>query len=79
MSKINCLELLEGRKIITNKRKNTCFYKIIHFSMQFSAVEIRFIVTTYLYSTFTNVLKGKYFFSKNVHSYRVCSFKIRKL
>ena len=30
--------------------------------MQFSAVEIRFIVTTYLYSTFTNDLKRKYFF-----------------
>ena len=43
--------------------------------MQFSAVEIRFIVTTYLYSTFTNDLKRKYFFSKNVQSYRVCSFK----
>ena len=43
--------------------------------MQFSAVENRFIVTTYLYSTFANDLKRKYFFSKNVHSYRVCSFK----
>ena len=43
--------------------------------MQFSAVEIRFIVTTYLYSTFANDLKRKYFFSKNVYSYRVCSFK----
>ena len=32
--------------------------------MQFSAVEIRFIVTTYLYSTFANDLKRKYFFSK---------------
>ena len=42
--------------------------------MQFSAVEARFIVTTYLYSTFANDLKRKYFFSKNVHSYRVCSF-----
>ena len=44
--------------------------------MQFSAVEIRFIVTTLLYSTFANDLKRKYFFSKNVHSYRVCSFKL---
>ena len=43
--------------------------------MQFSAVEIRFIVTTYLYSTFANDFKRKYFVSKNVHSYRVCSFK----
>ena len=32
--------------------------------MQFSALEIRFIVTTYLNSTFTNDLKRKYFFSK---------------
>ena len=32
--------------------------------MQFSAVEIRFIVTTYLYSTFANDLKRKYFFRK---------------
>ena len=32
--------------------------------MQFSAVEIRFIVTTQLYSTFTNDLKRKYFFRK---------------
>ena len=44
--------------------------------MQFSAVEIRFIVTIYFYSTFANDLKRKYFFSKNVHSYRVCSFKV---
>ena len=46
MLKINCLELLEGRKLLQTREKNTCFYKIIHFSMQFSAVEIRFIVTT---------------------------------
>ena len=32
--------------------------------MQFSTVEIRFIVTKYLYSTFANDLKGKYFFRK---------------
>ena len=44
--------------------------------MQFSTVEIRFIVTIYLYSTFANDLKRKYFFfSKNVRSNRVCSFK----
>ena len=43
--------------------------------MQFSAVEIRFIMTIYLYSTFANDLKRIFFFfSKNVHSYRVCSF-----
>ena len=44
--------------------------------MQFSTVEIRFNVTTLLYSTFANDLKRKYFFSKNVHSNRVCSFNI---
>ena len=32
--------------------------------MQFSAVEIRFIVTTYLYSTFANDFKRRYFFRK---------------
>ena len=32
--------------------------------MQFSAVEIRFIVTTLLYSTFANDLKRKDFFRK---------------
>ena len=51
--------------MITNKRKYTCFYKIIHFFMQFSAVEIRFIVTTLLYSTFANDLK-RFFFSKKM-------------
>ena len=35
-----------GTQIITSKRKNTCFYKIIHFSMQFSAIVNRFIVKT---------------------------------
>ena len=45
MLKINCLELL-GDANNYKQEKNTCFYKIIHFSMQFSAVEIRFIVTT---------------------------------
>ena len=44
--------------------------------MQFPTVEIRFIVTTLLYSTFANDLKRKYFFLKNVHSYRVCSFNM---
>ena len=69
--------IIGGTQIITNKKKYTCFYKIIHFFMQFSAVEIRFIVTTYLYSTFANDLKRIFFFFflKNVHSYRVCSFK----
>ena len=34
--------------------------------MQFSAVEIRFIVTIYLYSTFANDLKRKYFFFRKM-------------
>ena len=34
--------------MITNKRKNTCFYKVTHFPMQFSAIVNRFIVKTYL-------------------------------
>ena len=39
MLKINCLEFLEGRQIITNKRKNTFF--INH---EVSAAVNRFIV-----------------------------------
>ena len=35
-----------GTQIITNKGKYTCFYKIIHFAMQFSAIVHRFIVKT---------------------------------
>ena len=66
MSKINRLELLEG---------STCFYKIIHFSMPFSAVLNILIVKTQLNSTFTNDLKRKDFFSKNVLSYRLSLFK----
>ena len=50
------------------------FYKIIHFSMQFSAVLNMFIVKTYLNSIFTDDLKRNENFSKNVQSYRVCSF-----
>ena len=42
--------------------------------MQFSAVLNMFIVKTYLNSVFTNDLKRKENFSKNVQSYRVCSF-----
>ena len=57
------------------QEKNTLFDKIIHFSMQLSAVLNIFIVKTKLNSTFTNDLTRKEFFSKNVHSYRVCSFK----
>ena len=42
--------------------------------MQFSAIEYRFIVKTKLNSAFTNDLKRKEIFSKNVQSYRLCSF-----
>ena len=41
--------------------------------MQFSAIANRFIVKTKLNSTFTNDLKRKDFFSKNVHSCRLKS------
>ena len=47
--------------------------------MQFSAVLNMFIVKTYLNSIFTNDLKRKENFSKNVQSYRVCSFKLFSL
>ena len=47
--------------------KNTCFYKIIHLSIQFSAIVNRFIVKTKLTSAFTNDLKRKENYSKNVH------------
>ena len=43
--------------------------------MQFSAIVNRFIVKTQLNSAFTNDLKENIFFSKNVKSYRLCSFK----
>ena len=35
-----------GTQIITNKRKHTCFYKVIHFPVQFLAIVNRFIVKT---------------------------------
>ena len=54
---------------------NYLFYKIIHFSVQFSAVLNILIVKTYLNSIFTNNLKRKENFSKNVQNYRLCSFK----
>ena len=38
MLKLTCLKIIGGTQIITNKRKNAYFYKIIHFSMQFSAI-----------------------------------------
>ena len=44
--------------------------------MQFSAVLNIFIVKTSLNSIFTNDLKRKDFFSKNVHSYRPSLFKL---
>ena len=55
------LKIIGGTQIITNKRKNTCFYKIIYFSMQFSAIVNRCIVKTLLNSAFTNDLKRKMF------------------
>ena len=45
MLKINCLELLEGRKLLQTREKHL-FYQMIHFSMQFSAVLNMFIVRT---------------------------------
>ena len=51
--------MIGGTQIITNKRKIQLFDKIIHFSMQFSAVLNIFIVKTWLNSTFTNDLKRK--------------------
>ena len=59
MLKINCLELLEGRNNYKQEKKTTCFYKINHFSMQFSAVLNIFIVKKKLNFIFTNDLKGK--------------------
>ena len=43
--------------------------------MQFSATVNRFIVKTLLNSAFTNDLKRKEIFSKNVHSCRLRLFK----
>ena len=43
----------------TNNYQHTCIYKIIHFSVQFSAIVNRFIVKTKLNSTSTNDLKRK--------------------
>ena len=45
--------------MITDTSKTLLFYKIMHFSVQFSALVNRFIVKTYLNSTFTNDLKRK--------------------
>ena len=41
------------------QEKTHLFYKIIHFSVQVSAIVDRFIVKTLLNSTFTNDLKTK--------------------
>ena len=49
MLKMNCLELLEGRTFVNNykQEKTPVFvYKIIHFSMHFSAVLNMLIVKT---------------------------------
>ena len=52
-------------------------YKIIHFSVHFSAIVNIFIVKAYLISTSTNGLKRKYKISKNVHSCRLSLFNIQ--
>ena len=56
------------------QEKTHLFYKIIHFSVQFSAMVNRFIVKTLLNSTFTNDLKRKLKKSENVHSCRLSLF-----
>ena len=43
--------------------------------MQFLAIVNRFIVKTFLNSAFTNDIKRKDFFFKNVHSCRLSLFK----
>ena len=45
MLKMNCLELLEDANNY-QQEKTHMFYKMIHFSMQFSAEDNRFIVKT---------------------------------
>ena len=64
--------IIGGTQIIT--QKIYLFYKITHFSMQFSAIVNRFVVKTSLNSAFTNDFK-RFFFSKNVHSCRLSLFK----
>ena len=58
-----------------NNYQHTCFYKIIHFSVQFSAIVNRFIVKHNLILLLQVIekqnLKKK---SKNVHSCRLCIF-----
>ena len=39
-------KIIGGTQMITNKRKTHLFYKIIHLSVQFSAIMNRFIVKT---------------------------------
>ena len=57
--KIRQSRIIGGTQIISNKRNIHLFDKIIHFSMQFSAVLNIFIVKIELNSTFTNDLKRK--------------------
>ena len=47
--------------------------------MQFSAVLNIFIVKHSLILLLQMILKENKKFSKNVHSYRVCSFKLKKI
>ena len=76
MLKIDCLYNYWRDANNYQQEKNTCFYKIIHFSMQFSAIVNRFIVKTELNSAFTDDLKRKENFSKNVHSCRLSLFNV---
>ena len=58
-----------------HQEKNTPVLKDNSLSVQFSAIVNRFIVKTYLNSTFTNDLKENKKNSKNVHSCRLSLFK----
>ena len=59
MLKINCLELLGMLEKKIPAREKHLFYKMIHFSMQFSAVVNRFIV-----KSFYKWFKKNFFFRK---------------
>ena len=62
-------------QIITNNRKHTPILYDNSLFRAVSAIVNRFIVKTQLYSSFTNDLKRKYFFPKNVHGCRLSLFK----
>ena len=46
MLKLPVYDYIGGTQIITNKRKTHLFYKLIHFSVQFSAIVNRITVKT---------------------------------